>query len=300
MTAPMPTPTRARAWLLAARVRTLPAAVAPVLVGSAAAYRAHGLAWLPALAAICGAIAIQIGANFANDVYDAEKGADGPNRVGPPRAVASGWISASAMKSAMIAVFALAMLIGGYLTAHAGWPVVAIGLASIAAGIAYTGGPYPLGYNGLGDIFVFLFFGPVAVLGTMYVQLHRFDWVAVLASIGVGALATAILVVNNLRDADTDVAVGKRTVVVRFGKRFAYGEYVAMLVLAAGVAVAMSVWLHHAGPMVSMAVAPLAVRRYRQLRAAHAGPVFNGLLAATAQVLLFYSLLLTVGIALTR
>jgi len=159
------------AWIGAARPRTLPAAVVPVAVGTACVAAVGTIAWGPALAALAGALAIQIGTNFANDVFDAERGADGPDRVGPVRAVAAGLISAAAMKRAMVAAFAVAVGFGIYLVAVAGWPVVAIGIASVVAGIAYTGGPWPLGYHGLGDVFVMIFFGFVAVCGTAYVQL---------------------------------------------------------------------------------------------------------------------------------
>ena len=160
-------------WIAAARPKTLPAAATPVIVGTACAHACGGIAWGPALAALGGALALQIGANFANDVYDAEHGADGADRLGPVRAVAAGLIAPSAMKRAMVLAFAVAMAFGVYLASVAGWPVVAIGLASIAAAIAYTGGPWPLGYHGLGDVFVLIFFGFVAVCGTAFVQLHR-------------------------------------------------------------------------------------------------------------------------------
>src|SRR5687768_11866621 len=225
-------PSRARAWLLAARPRTLTAAAAPVVVGTAAAHASGGIAWGPALAALGGAFALQIGTNFANDVFDAERGADGPSRKGPARAVSSGWISPAAMKLAMAAAFAVAALFGVYLAAVAGWPVIAIGVASILAGIAYTGGPYRLGYHGLGDVFVFGFFGVVAVCGTAFVQRGAVPGLAIAASVAVGALSTAILVVNNLRDRDEDTVTGKRTLAVRLGRAGALAEY-ALLVLAA-------------------------------------------------------------------
>src|ERR1700743_3306231 len=185
-------------WIGAARPRTLPAALLPVGVGTAFAGACGGVSWGPALAALGGALAIQIGTNFANDVFDAEKGADGPDRLGPTRAASAGLISASAMKRAMIAAFTAATAFGLYLVCAAGWPVVAIGLASIASGIAYTGGPWPLGYHGLGDIFVMIFFGFVAVLGTVYVETLHVPLLAWLAAIPVGAIATAVLVVNNV------------------------------------------------------------------------------------------------------
>ena len=197
-------------WVGAARLRTLPAAVVPVVVGTACAAATGRVAWGAALAALGGALAIQIGTNFANDVFDAERGADGPDRIGPVRAVSAGLISAGAMNRAMIAAFAVATLLGIYLASVAGWPVVAIGVASILSGIAYTGGPWPLGYHGLGDLFVMVFFGFVAVCGTTYVQLGAVPCLAIAAALPVGALATAILVVNNVRDRATDARAGAR------------------------------------------------------------------------------------------
>src|SRR5690606_36493297 len=219
-------------WIAAARLRTLPAAAAPVVVGTACAHAAGRVAWGPAIAALLGALAIQIGTNFANDVFDAERGADGPERIGPLRAVSAGLIGAAALKRAMIAAFALAALFGVYLVAQAGRPIVVIVLVSIAAGIAYTGGPYPLGYHGLGDVAVLVFFGFVAVCGTAYVQLAHVPVLAWWAALPVGALATAILVVNNLRDRATDARAGKRTLAVRLGRRGSLAEYAALLVVA--------------------------------------------------------------------
>jgi len=217
-------PATVRDWVAAARPRTLTAAVAPVAIGTACAHAAGGVAWGPAAAALVGAGLIQIGTNFANDVFDAEKGADTAERKGPVRAVATGLISAAAMRAAMVVTFALAVAVGVYLVAVGGWPVVAIGVASVAAGVAYTGGPWPLGYHGLGDVFVMLFFGQVAVCGTVFVQVGDVPALAWWLSLPVGAVATAILVVNNLRDRETDAKVGKRTLAVRFGRTFALVE----------------------------------------------------------------------------
>lgn len=286
-----------RAWLGAARVRTLPAAVAPVVVGVACAHAAGAVAWGPAVAALVGALLIQIATNFANDVFDAEHGADTPDRKGPVRAVAAGLISAQAMRRAMIATFALAVAVGGYLTWIGGWPIVAIGVASIAAGVAYTGGPWPLGYHGLGDLFVFGFFGPVAVGGTTYVAAGQVTGLALAASLPLGAIATAILVVNNLRDAETDARVRKRTLAVRFGRRFALAEYAGLLALAHAVTAAIALW---GRPLVALglATAPLAVARARALARAVPGPEMNALLAATAQLLLLHAAAIAVALAL--
>jgi 1,4-dihydroxy-2-naphthoate octaprenyltransferase len=283
------------AWVAAARLRTLPAAVVPVVVGTAVAYATRAIAWGPALAALGGALAIQIATNFANDVFDAESGADGPDRIGPTRAVAAGLISAAAMKRAMIAAFAVASVFGLYLVSTAGWPIVLIGLASIAAGIAYTGGPWPLGYHGLGDVFVLVFFGFVAVCGTAYVQLGHVPGLALAASIPVGALATAILVVNNIRDRATDERAGKRTLAVRFGRRAAIVEYAALLIAAYATPLALAVCHRSAWFALPVVTAPLAWIRLRQLVGAASGPVFNGLLAATAQLMLLHGVLFATG-----
>jgi 1,4-dihydroxy-2-naphthoate polyprenyltransferase len=289
------TPGRLATWVAAARLRTLPAAVVPVAVGTACAAASGGVAWGPAAAALLGALAIQIGTNFANDVFDAERGADGPDRIGPLRAVSAGLVSAAAMKRAMIAAFAVATALGVYLVAVAGWPVVAIGVASILSGVAYTGGPWPLGYHGLGDLFVMVFFGFVAVCGTAYVQLGAVPGVAIAAALPVGALTTAILVVNNVRDRATDERAGKRTLAVRLGRRAALAEYAALLALAYAVPVALALagWTWAWLPVAS---APLAIARLRAVLAAGDGPAFNRCLAATAQLLLVHGALLAIGL----
>ena len=285
-------------WVGAARLRTLPAAVVPVVVGTAVARAAGHVAWGPALAALAGSFAIQIGTNFANDVFDAEKGADGPDRIGPVRAVAAGLITAAAMKRAMILAFAIATAFGLYLASVGGWPVVAIGVASILSGIAYTGGPWPLGYHGLGDAFVLGFFGFAAVCGTAYVQLGRVPALAVWASLPVGALATAIIVVNNLRDRATDVRVGKRTLAVRLGRTGALVEYATLIVASYAVSIGLAMNSHDAWLLLPIVSLPLAVSRIRALAKAVAGPEFNACLAATGQLLLAYGVLFAVGLSL--
>jgi 1,4-dihydroxy-2-naphthoate octaprenyltransferase len=282
-----------RTWIAAARLRTLPAAVVPVAVGTACA---RPVAWGPALAALGGALAIQIGTNFANDVFDAERGADGPDRIGPTRAVAAGLISPGAMKSAMIAAFAVACAFGLYLVGVAGWPIAAVGALSIIAGIAYTGGPWPLGYHGMGDVCVLAFFGFVAVCGTTYVQTGAVSALCAWAAAPVGALATAILVVNNLRDRTTDARVGKRTLAVRLGRRAALVEYALLVAIAYAVPLglaASSPW--RALPVIT---APLAWVRVRALARAATGPEYNDALSSTAQLLLAHGALFTLGLAL--
>jgi len=284
-------------WIQAMRLRTLPAAIVPVVVGTAVVAAVGTVAWPAALAALAGALAIQIGTNFANDAFDAETGADGPDRIGPTRAVAAGLITGAAMKRAMVLAFAIAAAFGLYLVAIAGWPVVAIGIASILSGIAYTGGPR-LGYRGLGDVFVLGFFGFVAVCGTAYVQLFDVPGLAIAASIPVGTLATAILVVNNLRDRHTDVRAGKRTLAVRFGRGAALAEY-ALLLLAAYVVPLVLAVTGRPWAALALISAPLAVLRMRALVAAVTGPEFNRLLAGTAQLMMLHGALFATGLALS-
>lgn len=298
-----------RSWFLASRPRTLPAAIAPVIVGSALAYRAGAFVPLAALAALLGAVFIQIGANLANDVYDFKKGAD-VNRIGPTRVTTAGLLSPRQVEIGMWVVFGLAALCGLYLAWLGGWPIAAIGLAAIAAAIAYTGGPFPLGYNGLGDVFVFIFFGLAAVMGTYYVQAGAPTWDAFLASLTMGALITNILVVNNVRDADTDRAAGKRTLAVIFGRPAARAEYVAMLFIAYVVPVAHS--LIFAGPrseakaanpslwlLLPLLSLPFAARLTRTLYTRTDGPALNRALAGTAQFAALYAVLFSIGLVLS-
>lgn len=234
---------RFSAWLLAARPGTLAAAAAPVVAGSALATADRAFVQGPALAALVGALLIQIGSNFANDYYDFVKGGDTAGRVGPARAAQTGLLAPRAVWWGMAVALALAFLVGVYLVWVAGWPIVVIGLTSLLCAYAYTGGPFPLAYHGLGDLFVLIFFGPVAVAGTYYVQALSLSGDAVVAGVGLGLFSTAILVVNNLRDWETDAAAGKRTLAVRFGERFAVREYLGCLVLAGAVPVVGILWL---------------------------------------------------------
>ncbi len=290
-------PGSARAWLLAARPATLTAAMVPVAVGTACAAAAGGLRWAPALAALAGAMLIQIGTNFANDVFDHEKGADTADRIGPVRAAQAGLLTPRALFAGMALVFAAAMAIGIYLVSVGGWPIVAIGLASIAAGIAYTGGPFPLGYHGLGDLFVLGFFGFVAVCGTAYVQVGAVPALAWWAAVPVGALATGILVVNNLRDRDTDVRVGKRTLAVRLGAGAARAEYAGLMIVAYAVPPAL-VALGMAGPwaLAPLVTAPVAIALTRGV-ARTDGVALNPYLGRTARLLLGFGMLLSAGLA---
>ena len=296
---PQARPSLISSWVLAARPKTLSAASVPVLVGSACAYALDSFRAGPALAALAGALLLQIGANFANDVYDYEKGADTAARLGPTRAVQAGLISAAAMRRAMILTFFLAALAGGYLAWVGGWPMVAIGVASILSGIAYTGGPYPLGYNGLGDVFVMIFFGFVAVCGTVFVNLGSVPPLAVWASVPPGALATAILVVNNVRDRETDVLAGKRTLAVRFGRAAGIAEY-RLLILASFVVPLLLLLLGLSGwpILLPLLTAPAAALLHRGLVRGQ-GRELNAVLVGTARLLVFFGALFTLGIFLS-
>jgi 1,4-dihydroxy-2-naphthoate octaprenyltransferase len=288
-----------RAWCLASRPRTLPVAAAPVIVGTALALADGQSRALPAAAALLGALFIQIGANLANDVFDFERGADTDQRIGPPRATQLGLLTPRQMRTGTGIAFAAAVTIGLYLVAVGGWPILLIGVFSIAAGLAYTGGPFPFGYHGLGEVAVFLFFGVIAVGGTYYVQAMVLPPFAIAASLPVGAFASAVLVVNNLRDIDTDRIAGKRTLAVRFGRRAASLEYTGLLVLAYGMLPAL--WF--AGASAATAVLPLftlpvAVALARAVRTARDGATLNAALARTAALEVVFALLLAVGLLL--
>ena len=296
MTASPPTPSPLRAWLAAARPRTLPAAMTPVLVGTALAIADNVFHPLAALAALIGALLIQVGTNFANDYFDFRKGADTADRLGPPRATAQGWVTPGQMARATAITMTLALLVGIYLAIVGGWPIIVIGLASILSGVLYTGGPLPLAYIGLGDLFVFVFFGLVAVGGTYYVQALAWppDHVWYAATM-VGCIATAILVVNNLRDRHTDAAANKRTVAVMFGARFARVEYTLLIGVAFSTAIA-AVALGHMpiGWLLPLLGLPLAIIRTRAVWRTD-GVALNPLLGGTAQLGLIVGALLAVG-----
>lgn len=285
-------------WFSASRPRTLPAAVAPVLAASALAWRDGDFDGPAAFICLAFALLIQIGTNFANDYYDFVKGADTAERVGPRRAVASGLVRPATMKRVMIAVFVLAFATGLTLLGYGGWPLLVIGLASIVCGVAYTGGPYPLGYNGLGDVFVFVFFGLVAVGATYYVQAGMISSEAWIIGAGIGALAANILVVNNYRDVETDARAGKRTLVVRFGRRFALAQFVAAHGIACGALLAVALGEWHplavaAGAAICVTAAWIQTRRLSRA----AGPAeLIRLLGATGMYLALYALVLATGL----
>ena len=290
----------ARAWMLAARPRTLPAALAPVIVGTALALRDGMFAPGPAIAAVLVALLLQIGANFANDVFDFRRGADTHERLGPTRVTQSGLIAERQVLAATIGVIVLAAIAGFYLVLRGGIPILILGIAAIIATLAYTGGPFPLGYNGLGEVFVLIFFGFVAVAGTYYVQSLQLTTTAIAAAIPVGMLVTNILVINNLRDLDTDRKAGKRTLAVRFGRAGTQLEYLALIIIA--YLTPALLWLTGAlGPwgLLTWLTLPLAVRLVRQTRQ-ETGRALNKTLGGTAQLELLFSILFAVGILLSR
>jgi len=283
-------------WWLAARPKTLGAAIGPVILGTALATGDNGFHPIAALAALFGAIMIQIATNFANDYYDFHTGADEGERLGPIRATQAGWVTPAAMKRAMIIAFGLAFCAGIYLVARGGWPIVVIGLASILFGILYTGGPYPLGYNGLGEVFVLIFFGPIAVAGTHYVQALEWSWTAVLMGLSPGLFSVGILTVNNLRDIKGDRQAGKHTLAVRFGATFASWEYVGSITVAIllPVVVALSQTTYNWPVILSLlvlvpAIAPMSAV-FRET-----GRELNNVLAATGRLLLMYTFFFSIG-----
>ena len=304
---------RRRAWLMAARPQTLPAGAAPVVVGVGLAWSAGVFAALPAVAALAGALLLQIGSNFANDYYDAVKGADTEDREGFTRVTAGGLIEPAQVKRAMIGTYGLAVVVGLYLVAVGGVPILIVGLSSILAGVLYTGGPYPYGYRGLGDLFVFLYFGVVAVTGTYYVQAVTFADAglfpvglpagtlpvdALVASLPVAGLSTAILVVNNIRDIETDRAAGKRTLAVMLGYTASRVEYLLLVGMAYAVPVVFALdpayGLPALAPLVTL---PLAVAVARTVLGERGGEALNPALERTGQTLFLHSVLFAAGLA---
>jgi len=285
-------------WVLAARPRTLPAAAAPVIVGTAAAIQAGAFRLGPALAALLAALLLQIGANLANDVFDYKKGVDTEERLGPVRVTQAGLLAPHQVLTGMWVTFGTAALLGVYLTLTAGWPVLVIGVLAILAAIAYTGGPFPYGYRGFGELFVFLFFGLAAVCGTFYVQARQLIPLAVWAAMPMGFLASAILVVNNLRDLETDRASGRKTLSVRFGRGWTRREY--LVFVGAAYFAPLIMWLDGvASPWVLLTwlSLPLVPRLARSILTEKGRPL-NQTLAGTGQLELVYGILFSIGIIL--
>jgi 1,4-dihydroxy-2-naphthoate octaprenyltransferase len=295
------TPSGIRIWLIAARVRTLPAAIAPVLVGTALAGYVHVFHPLRFIAALIGAIFIQVGTNLSNDYSDARRGADSEDRLGPVRVTAGGLVPPKRVLVATYVSFGVAVLAGAYLIAVAGWQLLLVGAASILAGVLYTGGPRPYGYEGLGELFVFLFFGIVAVAGSFFVQVKHVDWEAFALAVPVGLLAAGILVVNNVRDIDTDRRAGKRTLAVRLGRERTRTLFAAMVYLA--YVLVPVTWVF--GPLkpwvlLPWLTLPLAAPVVRTVRNRTDGASLNEALAQTGMLQLAFCTLLAAGLLLSR
>jgi len=307
---------RAEAWVMAARPQTLPAGAAPVLMGVALAVAGGVFTPLPAAAALVGALLIQIGTNFANDYFDAVKGADTPDREGFTRVTAGGLIPPRRVRLATAVTYGLALLVGCYLVYVGGVPILVLGLASIVAGVLYTGGPYPYGYYGLGDLFVFVFFGLAAVTGTYYVQAVAAMGVGALpvslpagtvptdvlvASLAAAGLSTAILVVNNVRDIETDAEAGKETLAVMLGYTWSRVEFLVMLVLAYAVPVALWAGFEYSpGVLLPLVTLPLAALVARTVWTQTAGDPLNAALERTGQLLALYAVLFAAGLVVPQ
>jgi 1,4-dihydroxy-2-naphthoate octaprenyltransferase len=276
----------------------LPAAIAPVIVGSALAFRDDVFDAVAAALCLGFALLIQIGTNFANDYYDFVHGADTAARVGPRRAVAAGLVSPRTMKHAMIAVFAAAFVLGLTLIAWGGPWLIAVGVASILSGLAYTGGPWPLAYHGWGDVFVFLFFGLIAVTVTYFVQAGEITSDALLAAVPIGLLAANILVVNNYRDVETDERAGKRTLVVQFGRRAARVQFGLSLLIAFAIPVLFALQEGSGWLLLPLAAIPMAVLHVRRLAQSKTPSELIALLGATGKLLALYALLFAIGLVL--
>lgn len=293
-------PSALRIWLMAARPKTLPVGLAPVLVGTALADAGGVFHPLRFVATLLGALLIQVGANLSNDYSDARRGADAEDRLGPVRVTAGGLVPPRQVLVAIYVTFGLAVLVGIYLVAVAGWQLLLVGAASIVAGVLYTGGPRPYGYEGLGELFVFLFFGIVAVAGSFFVQAETLVWEAFALAVPVGLLASAVLVVNNVRDLETDGRAGKRTLAVRLGRErtrdlfaaMVYGAY--LLAPVTWIFGPLDAWL-----LLALLSLPLAPQIVRTVRSRTDGPSLNEALAQTGRLELVFCLLLSAGILLS-
>ena len=280
-------------WILASRPKTLPAAVSPVILGLALAYSDNQFNILVGFLTLLASILIQIGTNFANDVYDFLSGADDEDRLGPKRAANSGLLKPKDMLNKMCIIFLLSLAIGCYLAYIGGWPIVLIGSLSILSGIAYTGGPYPLGYNGLGDIFVFIFFGLIAVPGTYYLQTNTINYESILLGIASGSFSTAILIVNNVRDLNTDKKINKKTLAVLFGKKFCELEYFLMIFLGFSMPIYFNLFLNYKSSILLVLVTiPIAIKLILELHYKE-GKKLNSVLEKTARLYMIITIILS-------
>jgi 1,4-dihydroxy-2-naphthoate octaprenyltransferase len=291
-------PSRAAIWRMAIRPRTLPAAVGTVLVGLGVALADGVFVVLPAAAALAVALLLQVAANLANDLFDFRSGADAADRLGPPRTAALGLLGQRELAIGILIVVAAAALVGLYLVSVGGLPILVLGLLAIVSALGYTGGPWPYGYRGLGEVFVFVWFGLVAVAGTTYLQTGRLEPLAIVAAVPVGALITAILVVNNLRDIASDRRAGKLTLAVRLGERGTVGEYLVLLGVAFAAPVAAIVAGAYPTVLLAWLTAPIALGLIARVRAGGDPRRLNPVLAGTALLSLRFSALFALGLAI--
>jgi 1,4-dihydroxy-2-naphthoate octaprenyltransferase len=282
-------------WFLAARPKTLPAGIVPVLVAGMMAYADGYFHLLSFLAALLGSVMIQVGTNYANDLFDYRKEADTSDRIGPTRVTQAGLATPAQTAAATIIVFAIALIAGIYLVYRGGWPIVIVGLASVACGVLYTAGPVALGYIGVADLFVLVFFGPVALAGTYYVQALDISASVILAGIPFGMISTAILTVNNLRDISTDARSNKKTLAVRFGRNFAQSEYLIMLVFAVIAAAVIAFVFGKIYLLLTLLILPVSIPTIRTILTTADGEKLNSALAATGRLLILYGLLFGIG-----
>ncbi len=287
--------TKFKIWVDALRPKTLPATAAPVLIGAAIAFDDGAIQPMVLAATFIAALLIQIGTNLANDYYDHFKGADTEQRLGPVRATGAGLVTPSQMKAAFVIAFALAAAAGLYLVYKGGVPILIIGLASIACGVLYTAGPFALGYTGMADVFVLVFFGPVAVGGTYYLQTGTINSVVIIAGLAPGLLSTAILTVNNFRDIETDKQAGKKTLAVRFGYNFAIFEYSFCVIAGCTLPIIVCVISGNWPNCLSLIAILFAFKNIKIIRTQPDGGTSNKLLADTGKLLLIYSVLFSVG-----
>lgn len=292
-------PSTLEIWYLAARPKTLPAAVAPIVVGTAVAVREDGFVWWVALLALITALLLQIAANFANDAIDAKKGSDTADRTGPTRITAAGYVTYNQVMNATWITLALAMATGIPLLIRGGWPFVALGIASLVCAVAYTGGPFPISYLGLGEIFVFLFFGLIAVTGTAYLQTGELTALSLAAAIPPGAMIVGILIINNYRDLEQDARVGKRTVAVRIGPERTRTEYYVMLAITEiSPFVFWAIGWLNAWALLTVLSWPMMWQLVQEVRTLH-GPALNRTLGYTGKTALVHSILLGLALVLS-
>ena len=288
-----------KAWLIAARIKTLPAAISPVFVGTALAYRDNYYNKYTFISIIIASILIQIGTNLSNDLSDFLKGTDTDERLGPQRVAQSGLLSTKQLKKGIVIIFSLSIIIGIYLVLIGGYPIVIIGLTSIACGILYTAGPYPLGYNGLGDLFVFIFFGLVAVLGSYYLQTGTVSFESFICGAAIGSLSTAILVVNNLRDSNTDIKTGKKTLAVRLGPRFVRVMFILLALTTYVLSFYLTYFLFILNQNVFLVLTIITFPIFINITFdiyKISGKKFNVLLGNVAGFIMLYSILFTISI----